>query len=223
MKKEIIYPKLLECCQYAYDIFWENIFEDLAYGKPPYGTYISKDFLCCSYKNKDFNYKLEQDKPVEQIFKDINDLLTRKLGILSFQDKMTKHKEFNDFELHMKETRSEWQTIKKKNIKELLIEIYVINLKKKHSLTWKRARILLSIIFLSFIFKTISPGDIEYENGEILHINGIHIKNGEISQQEHLYTIDDCNKAAETTKKKAKNKLAARWEKYIKELDKKFN
>jgi hypothetical protein len=60
VKREIVYPVFLECCQYADDIFWENVFEDLAYGKPPYGTYISKGFLCCSFKNKEFSYKIER-------------------------------------------------------------------------------------------------------------------------------------------------------------------
>ena len=61
IKKEIIYPIFLECCQYTTDIFWENVFEDLSYGKTPYGTYITKDFLCCNYKEKEFSYKIEKN------------------------------------------------------------------------------------------------------------------------------------------------------------------
>jgi len=52
--KEIVYPIFLECCQHADNMFWENIFEKLAYGKTPYGTYISNNFLCCGYKDKKF-------------------------------------------------------------------------------------------------------------------------------------------------------------------------
>ena len=74
MKKEIIYPVFLECCQFTIDSFWENIFEDLAYGKTPYGTYINKDFLCCSYKDKEFSYKIER-KDSEKLYKDIYNLL----------------------------------------------------------------------------------------------------------------------------------------------------
>ena len=86
-KKEIIYPVFLECCQYTNDIFWENIFEDLAYGKTPYGTYISKDFLCCNYKDKEFSYKIEK-KPSNQLYSDIYGLLHKKLGLLSQRDKI---------------------------------------------------------------------------------------------------------------------------------------
>ena len=63
IKREIVYPIFLECCQFTDDKFWENVFEDLAYGKTPYGTYISKDFLCCSYKKKEFSYKIEKKLP----------------------------------------------------------------------------------------------------------------------------------------------------------------
>ena len=62
LRKEIVYPIFLECCQYTEDTFWESIFTDLAYGKPPYGTYISKGFLCCTHKKKDFSYKIEKKR-----------------------------------------------------------------------------------------------------------------------------------------------------------------
>ena len=63
MKKELLYPIFLECCQYTSDIFWENIFEDLAYGKTPYGTYVSKNFLICNNKKKNFSYKITFNDP----------------------------------------------------------------------------------------------------------------------------------------------------------------
>ena len=53
----------MECSQFITDKFWENIFEDLAYGKSPYGTYISKGSLTCKYKDKEFIYKIEKKDP----------------------------------------------------------------------------------------------------------------------------------------------------------------
>ena len=81
-KKDILYPIFLECLQYTTDTFWENIFEDLAYGKTPYGTYINKNFLCCNYKNKEFSYKIEK-KNADQLYNDVFNLLAKKLGLLS--------------------------------------------------------------------------------------------------------------------------------------------
>ena len=84
IKKEILYPVFLECLQFINDAFWENIFEDLAYGKTPYGTYINKDFLCCNYKNKEFSYKIEKKDP-KTLYNDIYSLLGNKhKGIRKF-------------------------------------------------------------------------------------------------------------------------------------------
>ena len=94
IKKEIVYPIFLECCQYTTDIFWENVFEDLSYGKTPYGTYITKDFLCCNYKDKEFSYKIEKNKDTEQLYNDIFNLLSKKLGLLSQRDKIKKKIDF---------------------------------------------------------------------------------------------------------------------------------
>ena len=91
IKKEIVYPIFIECCKHATDIFWENIFEDLAYGKTPYGTYISKDFLSCKYKKKEFSYKIERKLP-ELIYSEVYDLLSNKLGLLSNYEKIKKKK-----------------------------------------------------------------------------------------------------------------------------------
>ena len=77
IKKDIVYPIFIECLQFTEDIFWENIFEDLAYGKTPYGTYISKDFLCCKYKKKDFSYKIERKDP-KILYEEVYNLLANK-------------------------------------------------------------------------------------------------------------------------------------------------
>ena len=102
--KKIVYPIFLECCQYTNSIFWENIFENLAYGKAPYGSYISENFLCCSYKQKEFNYKIEK-KDSETVYKEVFSLLTNSLGIFSQQEKVE-----ND----IKNSRKNWNDIKKK-------------------------------------------------------------------------------------------------------------
>ena len=48
----------------------------------------------------------------------------------------------------MKENRQEWGSIRKKNIKDLLIEQYVVRMKNKHNLTLSQSKYLLSIILL---------------------------------------------------------------------------
>ena len=172
IKRDIIYPVFLECCKHADDSFWENIFEDLAYGKTPYGTYINKNFLCCSYKNKEFSYKIER-KDSYQLYNDIYNLLTNKLGVLSTKEKLKKRDNFNDTENRIKECWHEWCDIKKKTIKDLLVERYVVDMKNKYCLTVKQSKYLLSIIFIAIVFKIITSEDIKYYEGKIQNIDGI--------------------------------------------------
>lgn len=215
-KKEIVYPIFLECCQYATDSYWENIFEELAYGKSPYGSYISKGFLCCSYKKKDFSYKIEKKNP-KQMYEDIYNLLTNKLGLLSQQDKIKKRKLFKDVEKSLNDCRKNWNDIRKKNVKELLIELYVTRMKDKHSLTIKQARHLLSVIYIGLVFKVITCKDIDYSEGQINNIEGITFTKRKINIEKNLYNLD----VNFTTNIIFDKKLMSdNWEKYIKERNK---
>ena len=216
IKKEIIYPIFIECCQYTNDIFWENIFEDLSYGKTPYGTYISKDFLCCNYKDKEFSYKIEQ-KDSEQLYNDIYLLLAKKLGLLSQRDKIKKKIDFFNIEEELKEGRKNWSSIRKKNIKDLLIENYVIDMKNKYLLSLKQSQYLLSIIFIAMVFKVITVKDIHYENGKIEHIDGIEIKNKQINILRDIYNTETSLNNCIIIEA---NLMSDNWEKYLTNLKK---
>jgi hypothetical protein len=181
-KKEIIYPFFLECCQHADDSFWEEIFQDLAYGKTPCGVYINKDFLCCSYKGKEFSYKIERKNSIE-LYKDIYTLLTERLGILSQREKNKKRFDFRRFEKDIKELRHEWTNIRRKYVKDVLYEKYVIEMKKKYCLSVKQCKYLLAVIIISIMFRTINTKDIYYQNDEIQHIDGIVFEEGKIILQ----------------------------------------
>lgn len=216
INKEIIYPVFFECCEFAKDNFWKNIFEDLAYGKTPYGTYINKDFLCCSYKNKEFSYKIER-KDSKIIYDNIYNLLTNKLGILSRKEKVKKLAAFHKTETRIKEFRQEWGNIRKKNIKDLLVEKYVIDMKNKHSLTIKQSKYLLSVLFMAIVFKVITSKDIEYSDGKIQNIDGIEFSKKEIVLKRNIYTTEVNISPEIFTDKQL---MSDNWEKYLKELRK---
>jgi hypothetical protein len=216
IQKEIIYPFFLECCEFAIDTFWKNIFDDLAYGKTPYGTYINKNFLCCSYKNKEFSYKIERKNP-ETMYNDIYNLLTNKLGILSLKEKVKKRLAFHKTETRIKQYSQEWSNIRKKNIKDLLVERYVIDMKEKHSLNIKQSKYLLSILFMAIVFKVITSKDIDYSNGKIQKIDGIGFSNKKIILNRNIYNIDT-NISPEVAV--SKETMADNWEKYLKDVRK---
>lgn len=211
IKKEIIYPVFLECCELATDTFWVNVFEDLAYGKTPYGTYIHKNFLCCSYKGKEFSYKIERKDP-ELLYNDIYSLLTKKLGVISNKEKINKRVNFHETEYRIKEFGKEWGNIKKKNIKDILIERYVIDMKNKYLLSIKQAKYLQSIIFIALVFKVIVSKDICYENGKIYKIEGIEFSRKNIHIKRNIYKIDMGISPEILVEKKA---IADNWEKYL--------
>ena len=132
----IVYPFFLDCCQYADNVFWEDIFFNLAFGIPPLGTYISQDFLCCSLNQKEFIYGIEK-KDSETLYKEVYSLLRNRLGVFFHLDKVGK---INDIE--------NLNDIKKKT-KETLIELYVSKMRTNYSLSIKQARHLLSTILQS--------------------------------------------------------------------------
>lgn len=214
IKKEIVYPIFIECCKHATDIFWENIFEDLAYGKTPYGTYISKDFLSCKYKKKEFSYKIERKLP-ELIYSEVYDLLSNKLGLLSNYEKIKKKKSIVDLENTLKDSCKNWNDIKKKNIKELLIELYVIRMKNEFLLTIIQTRYLLSIIFMALSFKVITIKDIKYQDGMIINIEGIDFVKKHILIDKDLYKLETSFPPNIVLDK---NLMSDSWEKYIKKI-----
>lgn len=216
IKKEIVYSMFLECSQFTDDVFWENIFEDLAYGKTPYGTYISKNFFCCNYKDKEFSYKIEKKDP-KQLYTDIYTLLSKKLCLLSQRDKIKKKIDFNNIEEEIKEGRKNWSKIRKKNIKELLLENYAIDMKNKYSLSLKQVKYLLSVIFIGMVFKIITSKDIHYNDGIITEIEGICFKKKEIILLRDIY---DINHNITNIIIEDKNLMSYNWNKYIENLKK---
>ena len=215
---ELIYPIFLECSKYTSDIFWKYIFEDLAYSKSPYGTYITKNFLCCNYKGKEFSYKIDTTKDAKLLFEEIYDLLYNKLGLLSDKDKLQKRQYFENSqkESHIIQTEN-WNSIKKKSIKTTMIENYVIHIKNKYNLSFCQSNKLLSLIVIGIIFKTITNEDIKYQDGEILSINGFQFENKKVILDKDIYDYDDPTISEVIIDKKL---MSNNWYKYIQNLKK---
>lgn len=217
IKKDIIYPIFLECIEYTSDSFWKTVFEDLAYGKTPYGSYISKDFLCCGYKDKDFSYKIERKDP-KQVHDEVYHLFHLRLGILSSKERNKKKLDFNKMEEDIQDDKKKWSDIKKKNIKDLLVEMYVIKMQKKYTLNIKQARYLLSLIFIAMVFKVITSKDIHYNDGEIQSIDGISFSQHKFKLDRKIYNIDNGFSPEIVLEQ---NLMSKNWEKYLEGLKKK--
>lgn len=126
-KKKILYPIFLEVSQLSKDIFWIYLFENLAYGITPFGTYIDNNIIYCRIKGKQFNFNFNNKTSIN-IFKLLKKLLQDKLKLTSEIDYYSKKKKFDN--LLKSQKYANWKEIKKKNIRDILIENYVIEIKK---------------------------------------------------------------------------------------------
>ena len=215
IKRELIYPFFLDCINHCTDSFWEQIFDDLAYGKAPYGTYITKGFLCCSYKNKEFSYKIERKETSLILYTDIFTLMKEKLGILSYKEAVQKKLDFTDLEKNLRNSRQEWGDIKKKTIKDSLYEKYAIDMAEKHNLTTQQTKYLLALLLLAITFKSITSKDIIYENDKIIHINGLEISQDNISLNKPLCKYIQSNAMDNVISKF----MSDNWQKYIENIN----
>jgi len=208
---ELQYPVFLNASQYATDTFWKYIFEDLAYGRTPYGTYITKDFICCNYKGKEFSYKIDITKSGEQLYNELYNILFNKFGLLSIEDKQILRTKFEKKRDSIPLSNLTWASIKKKNIKQLMIEKFVIFIKKKYGLSTLDTKKLLSYIITGLIFKTISNDDVDFQLGKIISINGFTFTKGKYTIPSTLFDFDTNTPSIVCSKKK----LADIWEKYL--------
>ena len=215
MKRELlIYPYFLECCQHTEDRFWKNIFEDLAYGITPYGTYINKDFLTCNFKDREFVYKI-QEKDSKDLYNDIVSIFRSKLSLMSREEIMKRKNElYNDENSTLTD---DWLSIKKKNIKEVMIERYVLDIKETYGLSMKQAKYLISIIFLAFVFKVFGTNDVSIKEGRIESIKGLEYSEGKIHMKKNIYDIQ-VNVSPEIVL--SKKLMSDEWDKFVNALKK---
>ena len=131
IKKEIPYPFFLHCCRETEDMYWKYIFEDLAYGKAPYGAYFAKGFLCCSFRGKEFSYKIDPNLTTVTLFNEVRNLLQTKLNIQSTIDRIAQRVIFDEnSDAPCLQECCDWNLVKRKEVRNLLLYKYAI--KKKY-------------------------------------------------------------------------------------------
>jgi hypothetical protein len=168
MKKTIQYPIFIQFLAFINDPFWRFIYEDMAYGRCPYGLYLQKNYLCSSIKNKEFIYKFEENKTIEEVYSDINSLLKEKVGLLSEKERIIQKESINRYKCK----KDEWNHLKKKIIRETLLEQFVLQKSIQYQLSVGVIHKMLCLLIIGLIFKTINSKDIIYNNGIIENVNG---------------------------------------------------
>jgi len=186
----VLYPVFAQCATLCcssettedYD-FWKNLFYDLSYGKCPYGISLYKGSLSCYLKGKEFCYTLSENKDPKKIRDDVMTLLRRRAGIVSDMEKTT---ERNRLIRHRRQEnppsssgkreclapREEWNMVRKKMIRDTLLEQFVLVKARRYHLTPIICRRVLSLLIVGLMFKTVTAGSILYRDGFISRVSG---------------------------------------------------
>ena len=178
MKKEIIHPIFLKLASSMEDTFWKYIYEDLSYGKCPYGIYLQNDYICCFIKGKEFSYRIVETK--EDVMEEIHNLLKKRAGILSDKEKIQQKEDF------FQKKSIQKKNINKKFLRENLIQNFILKKGKQYNIKLEHQKNLISFLYIAFLFKSITINDIHFENSEIVSIDGIEFTDNKISIQKRL-------------------------------------
>lgn len=178
MKKDIQYPIFLKIANQMDDTFWKYIYEDLCYGKCPYGIYIQGDFICCFMKEKEFCYKIDEENP--SIKGELHNLLKNKAGILSEKEKIQQKEDFF-------KSKKNINLNNKKFIRENLIQSFVLQQSKNNHLSLDTARRLINFLFIGFVFKLLSLKNILLDETSIKEIKDIEFFNQKVILKNFLY------------------------------------
>jgi hypothetical protein len=187
MKKTILYPIFIKCLSFISDPFWRYIYEDLAYGRCPYGLYLQKNYLCCGIKNKEFSYKIENEKDVQEIYNETYSLLKQRVGILSEKEKLIQREKVLKNRL-VQYKKEDWTNVKKKMIRDTLLENFVLQKTNQYSLSINVSKKVLSLLIIGLLFKSINSKDIYYSNGYIQEIDGLYFQPKKVLITKNLYS-----------------------------------
>lgn len=197
------YEIFIYCIQHTQDLYWKNIFLNLANGKPPYLVYFYNDYLCCKHKNKEFSYNF-REKDSKTLHDNLVSIFYEKLNMVSYNTNLENKIKYISENFNI----LKWKNIKRKKTKELLLELYSLKLKKEYNLSIERTRKVLSDLITLFTFKLISSTDVIIENNKIIHINNFDYKDINMNNIIHSHT-EFVNESQET------KLLSSNWLKYI--------
>jgi len=136
-------------------------------------------------KNKEFTYKLELEKPIEEIYNDTYNLLKFRVGILSEKEKLIQREKVLRNRLSLK--KDEWQNVKKKMIRDTLLENFVLNKSNQFFLSMTVSKKVLSLVIIGLMFKTLNSKDIIYSDGFIQDISGFIFQPKRVLVTKNIY------------------------------------
>jgi hypothetical protein len=176
--RTITHPIFLACREKTEDLFWKGIFENLAYGKTPRGVYLKGNCLYSVTKKKEFTYNFD-NQPADKIYTEVLAFLIG-YGVKTKTDLSRKKQAFDQYQQTNSTRKSEnlWTKIKKKNVRDDLIQEYVLSCQKKYSLSDEKTKELYFFVTTGIVFKIFTGADVILVDGYIEIVHGIEFTPG---------------------------------------------
>lgn len=180
--RSIKFPIFLGARDYTSDFFWKKVFENLAYGDPPKGVYIKDSKLYSLTKKKEFTYEFGE-KNSEQVYNDVYEILSNVFGLKSKSDQSRRREMFDQYISSNSTRRNEdvWSRLKRKTLRDNLLQDYVISCKNKYELSDEEVKKLYFYVSVGPTYKLFSSSDIHLIDGIIDKIDGINISEGKVT------------------------------------------
>lgn len=215
--KEVLYPILLECAKLTRDEFWVQFYQDLATGKSAKGIFISHGVIQSSNnKRNGFAYSIT-DKAPEVIVPELHNLITSHTSICSRKDTVKRKAFIKDLKEELEEYKDgKWTSIKRKNLRAMLLVNYAISLQKAYDLSWDATIAAYRTIVTAFETKTHNSKDVDYDNGKIQSIDDIDIsEDGKyiVNMRAESYAEEDDQ--SDTIQPTGPGLLRGLWEPYL--------
>lgn len=191
----VLYPIFIICASICENSVWKSVFYDLSKGITPTDITISNEKIEGKYNT--INYR------------ELNEYELCDAIIDMYTAQKVKIKDDDTF-LHEKWEENNWKNIRKKKIRESLIENYVSYMGDEMEDADRNG--FLARIKIAFIYGDINSDDITMCDGQISSIDGVDFENQTIKKKTGVIK-------AETSNKK-ENLLSYKWALYSKKISK---
>lgn len=226
--KPIVNPIFEKLANLTEDIFWKTTFLDCARGKLPRGFTFRNNLLTFKKGNKMTCLELTTNLP--ESFTSTMNFFQSAAGIMSSQDrrKIKLKEEERILEQNEKDLDKEWKDIRKENIKDVLLNEFIVDICERLEFNENEKRELITTIKKGIMLKYFNNDNILMENGKIVEIDGLNY-----NEKKRIHEIDESyivkrnrnfsNLGIEKSENKNNIEFIEIWKKYLENLENKRN
>jgi len=205
VKKSVSFPLFQKCSEFCRDEFWKQLLRDMSIGKMPKNILVvNKNLVSNGKRNQSINLECDVE---ESLTVKIIEFIQVNCSIFSIIDIKKKNILINQIKKDNTENKKlKWQQIRKSHLRKMFLLDFVYKNKTNYDLNWTQARSLYKQCE-DFLSCKGSSRKVNFENGEIISIEGVDISPGSFEVQ----------KGHEQQKTTKQCKKETRWENYLRD------